>query len=215
MLNRKEGLPSAKRSFYTLFVKRLLDIVLSGLAILLLSPVFLVVSLLELVFHGPPVLFSQERPGLHGKVFKLYKFRSMTNERDEKGELLPANERLTGFGRAIRKYSIDELPELICIFAGKMSIIGPRPLRVEYLPLYNARYSRRHEVKPGFACVRLTPGDSWTWRDQFENDIWYIENCSFSVDVKMLIAVAREAIHPSQYRTEATRRPFDGFNYDE
>lgn len=208
-------LPKVKRTIYTLFVKRLLDIVLSGTAILLLSPVFLVISVLEIIFHGSPVIFSQERPGLNGKVFKLYKFRSMTNERNDKGELLPAQERLTRFGKVIRKYSIDELPELVCILKGQMSIIGPRPLRVEYLPLYNARYRMRHAVKPGFACVRLVSGGSWTWRDQFENDIWYIENCSFSVDLRMLAAVAKEAIHPSLCRTEATRKPFDGNNYDE
>lgn len=210
-----EALPRVRRSIYTIFVKRLLDILLSLIAIIILSPLFLVVALLEMIFHGSPIVFTQKRPGLHGKVFNIYKFRSMTNETDADGELLPGNQRLTKFGRFIRKFSIDELPELFCILTGKMSIIGPRPLRVEYLPLYNKRHAMRHEVRPGFACVRLKPGNTWTWRDQFENDIWYIENCSFTVDVKMVFAVAREAIHPSKYRIEATRKPFDGSNLDD
>ncbi len=211
----RETLPKVRRSVYTILIKRLLDILLSGIAIITLSPLLLVVAVLEMIFHGSPIVFSQERPGLHGKVFNIYKFRSMTNETDANGELLPGNQRLTKFGRFIRKFSIDELPELFCILTGKMSIIGPRPLRVEYLPLYNKRHMMRHEVRPGFACVRLKPGNTWTWRDQFENDIWYIENCSFAVDVKMIFAVAREAIHPSKYRIEATRKPFDGMNLDE
>lgn len=210
-----DEMPKVKRSFYTVAVKRALDILISGFAIVILSPLLIVVSVLELIFHGRPVLYAQERPGLHGKIFKIYKFRSMTNETDEKGELLPSNQRLTRFGRWIRKLSIDELPELFCIFTGKMSIIGPRPLRVEYLPLYSKRHMMRHEARPGLACVRLKRGETWTWRDQFENDIWYVENCSFPIDVKMLFAVVRETIHPSKYRIEATRMPFDGTNLDD
>lgn len=210
-----ETLPKVRKTIYTTIVKRFLDFSLSGIAIIILSPLFLVVAFLELIFHGRPIVFSQERPGLHGKIFTIYKFRSMTNETDDNGELLPGYQRLTRFGRLIRKYSIDELPELFCILTGKMSIIGPRPLRVEYLSLYNKRHMMRHEARPGFACVRLKPGTTWTWRDQFENDIWYIENCSFVVDIKMIFAVAREAIHPSKYRIEATRNLFDGKNLDD
>lgn len=214
-MTETETIPKVKRSFYSVVLKRFFDIVLSGLAIVILSPLFLFVSILELIFHGRPIVFSQERPGLHGKIFHIYKFRSMTNETDSNGELLPGNQRLTKFGRFIRKYSIDELPELFCIFTGKMSIIGPRPLRVEYLPLYSKRHMMRHEVRPGFACVRLKPGNTWTWNDQFENDIYYIENVSLGLDIAMIFAVAREAIHPSKYRIEATRRPFDGSNLNE
>lgn len=210
-----ENMPTVKKTFYTIIGKRILDLIISSLALVILSPLLLIIAILELIFHGHPIVFSQERPGLDGKVFHIYKFRSMTNETDETGKLLPGNQRLTKFGRFIRKYSLDELPELFCIFTGKMSIIGPRPLRVEYLPLYNKRHMMRHKVRPGFACVRLKPGNTWTWRDQFENDIWYIENCSLIVDVKMIFAVLREAIHPSKYRIEATRRPFDGSNLDE
>lgn len=207
-----EMLPQVKKTLYTVFIKRLIDIFLSGLAIILLSPVFLVLSLLELIYHGSPIVFAQERPGLHGKIFKLYKFRSMTNDKDESGNLLPSEKRLTSFGRFIRRFSLDELPELFCIFSGKMSIIGPRPLLVKYLPLYSDRHMKRHEVRPGFACVPLKPIKTWSWNDQFENDIWYVENCSFIVDIKMIFAVLREAIVGSEYRVEDTRGEFDGSN---
>lgn len=207
-----EEMPKVKRTFYTVIVKRVLDILLSGLAILILSPLFIIIAILEILVHGRPILFSQERPGLHGKVFKVYKFRSMTNERDENGELLPSEQRLTSFGRFIRRFSFDELPELFCIFTGKMSIIGPRPLLVKYLPLYTKRHMMRHEVKPGFACVPLHPISTWTWNDQFENDIWYVENCSLLIDVKMVFAVAREAIAGSKYRVDDTRGEFIGSN---
>lgn len=205
-------MPKVRRTFYTVVIKRLLDIFLSGLAILVLSPVLLVVVILELIYHGSPILYSQDRPGLHGKVFKVYKFRSMTNETDENGNLLPGEKRLTSFGRFIRRFSLDELPELFCIFTGKMSIIGPRPLLVRYLPLYTERHMMRHEVRPGFACVPLNPIKTWSWNDQFENDIWYIENCSFLVDLKMVIAVIREALVGSEYRVDDTRSEFTGDN---
>lgn len=203
-----DEMPKVKRTFYTVVVKRLLDIVLSGLAIVVLSPLLLVLTILELIYHGTPVLYAQERPGLRGKTFKLYKFRSMTNATDDNGELLPSEQRLTSFGRIIRRFSLDELPELFCIFLGKMSIIGPRPLLVKYMPFYTKRHMMRHEVKPGFACVSLRPLKTWTWNDQFENDIWYVENCSFSVDVKMIIAVAREAIVGAEYRINDSRKKF-------
>lgn len=201
-----------KRTFYTAFVKRFLDFFLSGVAIIILSPLFLVLIILELIFHGPPIIFSQERPGLHGKPFKLYKFRSMTDEKDEKGNLLPSEQRLTSFGKFIRRFSLDELPELYCIFTGKMSIIGPRPLLLKYLPLYTERHILRHEVRPGLACVPLKPIKTWSWNDQFENDVWYVENCSFLVDVKMIFAVFRETIVGSEYRVEDTRSEFKGDN---
>lgn len=207
-----EDMPKVKRSIYTVFVKRLLDIILSGLAIIVLSPLLVVLSLLELFYHGRPILFSQERPGLHGKIFKVYKFRSMTNEKDENGELLPEEKRATGFGRFIRRFSLDELPELFCILTGKMSIIGPRPLLVRYLPYYTPRHMIRHEVRPGFACVPLKPMKTWSWNDQFENDIWYVENCSFLVDVKMIFAVLREAIAGAEYRVGGDREEFVGSN---
>lgn len=205
-------MPKVRKTIYTVFVKRGLDILLSGLAILVLSPLLLLLAVLELVFHGRPILFAQKRPGLHGKIFKLYKFRSMTNETDAEGNLLPEDRRSTRFGRFIRRYSLDELPELFCILTGKMSIIGPRPLLARYLPLYTPRHMMRHEVRPGLACVPLKPIKTWTWNDQFENDIWYIENCSFSVDVKMILAVAREAVAGAGYRVVGDREEFVGTN---
>ena len=207
-----EEMPKVKRTIYTVVIKRVLDIVLSGLAIIILSPLLLILSALELIFHGRPIVFSQERPGLHGKIFTVYKFRSMTNEKDENGNLLPGDQRVTRFGRFIRRFSLDELPELFCIFNGKMSIVGPRPLHVRYLPLYSKRHSMRHEVRPGLACVPLKPMQTWSWYDQFENDIWYIENCSFIIDVRMIFGLAKEAIRGSEYRSGDTRTEFNGKN---
>ena len=205
-------IPIVRESFYTIYVKRFLDILLSAIAILVLSPVLIIVAFLVLIFHGRPILFGQERPGKNEVIFKLYKFRSMNNDTDENGVLLPGDKRVTKFGRLIRKFSLDELPELFSILKGDMSIIGPRPLLPKYLPYYTERHKRRHSVRPGFACVPIKPIKTWTWNDQFENDIFYIENCSFSLDVKMLFAVAREAIVGSEYRVNDTREEFNGEN---
>lgn len=207
-----EKIPNVKKSIYTVFVKRLLDIILSGCSILILLPLLIILSILELIYHGHPIFFAQERPGLHGKVFKVYKFRSMTNETDTEGNLLPEENRTTRFGKFLRRFSLDELPELFCILVGKMSIIGPRPLLVQYLPYYTKRHMMRHEVKPGLACVPLKPIKTWTWNDQFENDIWYIENCTFLVDLKMIWAVLREAIAGAEYRVGGDREEFIGTN---
>ena len=205
-------MPVVRRSIYTIYIKRLLDIVLSLLAIIILSPLLLLLCLLELIFHGLPIFFAQERLGLHCKIFKMYKFRSMTNERDKNGGLLPEEKRVTKFGRFIRRFSLDELPELFCVFTGKMSIVGPRPLIVRYLPRYTERHRMRHEVRPGFACVPLRPMQTWTWNDQFENDIWYIENCTFWIDVRMVFAVLREALVGAEYRILGDREEFMGDN---
>lgn len=210
-------LPKVRKSFYSTVIKRLIDIILSGLAIIVLSPILLIVSLLELIFHGRPIIYNTKRPGKDAKLFNMYKFRSMTNERGEDGYLLPEKKRLTKFGYFIRKTSIDELPSLFNILKGDMSIIGPRPLLVEYLKYYNARHAMRHTVRPGLALQRITKTDSktWTWRDQFENDIWYIENISFCVDFKMFIAVLKAVLRASETRANSTRAPFDGTNLDE
>ena len=205
-------LPKARKTFYTEVVKRVLDILLSGIGLIVLIPLFIVVYLLELKYHGSPAFFNQERVGLHNKIFKMYKFRSMTNETDENGELLPDSVRLTEFGEFIRGKSIDELPQLLCIFKGEMSIIGPRPLPVKYLQYYTPRHMKRHEVKPGLALLPITPLKTWSYFDQFETDIWYIQNCSFIVDVKILIAIIKEIISPSDYRKKATREHYNGKN---
>ena len=202
----------SRRTFYTVVVKRILDVILSGIAILFLSPLLLLITILELLFHGRPILFSQERPGLKGRIFKLYKFRSMTNEIDERGELLPGDQRVTKFGHFLRRFSLDELPELFSIIKGDMSIIGPRPLLVKYLPLYSKRHRHRHDVRPGLACTPLKTISSWTWNDQFENDIWYVENCCFWVDLRMIFTVLKEAIIGAEYRVNDTRSEFNGTN---
>ena len=212
--NRKlsQRCPAVRKSLYTRFIKRGLDVMLSGIGIALLSPVLVMIVVMEWIFHGPPVLFVQKRPGLHGKLFNLYKFRTMTNQRDKDGVLLSGEERLTRFGKLLRRFSLDELPELFCIFTGKMSVIGPRPLLPQYLKYYTKRHRMRHEVRPGLACVPLKPLDSWSWNDQFENDIYYVENCSFVLDVKMMLALVKEAFLGREYRVCDTREEFNGTN---
>ena len=204
-------------TFYYRYVKRLLDIVLSLSGIIVLSPVMLIVAFLELIFHGKPILYKNYRPGKDEKIFSMYKFRSMTNEKDENGNLLPEEKRLTKFGSIIRRTSLDELPELFNIIKGDMSIIGPRPLLVEYLKLYNPYHAQRHLVRPGLACFRITPSDSktWTWREQFDNDIWYIENISFINDVKQLFAIVKKVFGNNDVRANDTRVMFNGHNLDE
>ena len=204
-------------TLYAKYIKRFLDFSLSLIALIILLPVLLVIAVLEYIFHGSPIIYNTRRPGKDQKIFNLYKFRSMTNETDANGKLLPESERLTRFGYIIRRTSLDELPELINILKGDMSIIGPRPLLVEYLDLYNSRHIQRHLIRPGLALVRINPGESntWTWRDQFENDIWYIENLSFSTDIKMLFAIIRKVFEKNDVRANDTRIPFDGNNLDE
>jgi len=211
LLNSADSVKPA-RNFYTRYGKRALDIVLSGGALVVLSPLLGAVTVFELKFHGKPVLYHTMRPGKNGNPFKLYKFRSMTNAAGHDGKLLPDKDRLTKFGKFIRRTSIDELPELFNILKGDMSIIGPRPLLMEYLRLYSPRHNMRHYVRPGLACAHIhkKQGDTWTWSDQFENDIWYVENLSFITDVKELIAIFREIFAADDFRTNSTRIPFMG-----
>ena len=213
----ENSIPKVKKTFYSVVVKRCLDIVLSGLALIVLSPILLIVCVLELVFHGSPIIYRTKRPGKDGKIFNMYKFRSMTNERGEDGLLLPEDKRLTKFGHFIRKTSIDELPGLVNILKGDMSIVGPRALLIEYLQYYNPRHAMRQAVRPGLTLERITKTDSktWTWREQFENDIWYIEHISFITDVRMILAIVKAVFRGSEYRASDTRTPFDGTNLDE
>lgn len=177
-----------KKSIYEKYVKRILDFTLALLALIILSPIILIVWLLVKIKLGSPAIFKQERPGLNGKIFRLYKFRTMTEERDENGELLPDEVRLTKFGKALRSTSLDELPELWNIIKGDMSIVGPRPLLVRYLPLYNERQARRHEVRPGFTGLAQVNGrNSISWEEKFEWDVKYVENISFMGDVKIVL----------------------------
>ncbi|MCR5303827.1 MAG: sugar transferase [Lachnospiraceae bacterium] len=172
---------------YRRFVKRLLDILLSGTALVIFSPVMLITAALVRVKLGSPVIFTQERPGYREKIFKLCKFRSMTSERDEKGNLLPDSKRLTPFGRKLRSTSLDELPELFNIFKGDMSVVGPRPLLVSYLPWYTERERLRHTVRPGLTGLAQVSGrNRIKWDDRLEKDAEYVENLSFMLDLKIL-----------------------------
>lgn len=176
-----------RAGIYEKFIKRGLDLLLSGGALLVLWPVLLVLVLLVRCKLGSPAIFCQERPGKGGKVFRLYKLRTMTDARDENGELLPDEVRLTPFGRTLRSLSLDELPELWNIFRGDMSLVGPRPLLVKYLPLYNAQQARRHEVMPGLTGWAQVNGRNLvTWEDKFAMDVWYVDHISFILDLKIL-----------------------------
>lgn len=177
----EEKIPKPKKSLYSIYIKRLIDLVISGIGILVLSPVFLVIVFLEWKYHGKPAIYKLKRPGKDNKIFTVYKFRSMTNDSDENGVLFPEEDRLTPFGIFLRKTSLDELPQLINIFKGDMAIIGPRPLLVEYLDYYSPRHAMRQSVRPGLVCI--TDNDQngpVTWRTQFESDIEYIENYKFA-----------------------------------
>ena len=184
-----------RRGIYERFIKRALDMILSGIAIIILSPILLIVAILVKTKLGSPVIFKQERPGLNEKIFKMYKFRSMTDAKDENGELLPDEERLTSFGKKLRSTSLDELPELFNIFKGDMSIVGPRPLMVSYLPLYNEFQKHRHDVRPGLTGLAQISGRNLlSWKERFEKDICYVENISFTLDVKIIFNTVKSVI---------------------
>lgn len=169
------------------YVKRFFDIVSSLLAIIVLSPLLLVIAILVRIKLGSPVLFKQERPGKDEKIFTLMKFRTMTDERDENGELLPDEVRLTKFGKFLRSTSIDELPELFNILKGNMSVIGPRPLLVQYLPRYNTHQHRRHEVRPGLSgWAQVNGRNAISWQEKFNLDVEYVDNYSLFMDIKIL-----------------------------
>lgn len=216
----RTDIPNPKHSLYSRYIKRVLDIFLSGMAILVLSPVLLLIVVLELIYHGAPIFYIDKRPGKDGKVFGVYKFRSMTNECDENGVLLHPSQRITEFGRFLRRTSLDELAGLFNVFNGTMSVIGPRPLMVDYLPLYNERHKYRHAVRPGLACWNLEGGDdltaeSWTWNTQFESDIYYVENVSFWLDVRMVLKTVKILFSKNEMRTNSDRVKFNGENLNE
>lgn len=176
-----------KKGFYEKFVKRPQDFLCALAAIVVLSPVMLVTAILVRIKLGSPVIFKQERPGLNGKIFTLYKFRTMTDKKDENGNLLPDDMRLTVFGKKLRSTSLDELPELFNILNGDMAVVGPRPLLVRYLPRYNAHQARRHEVRPGFTGYAQVNGrNSITWEDKFNKDVYYVDHVTFLGDWKII-----------------------------
>ena len=187
-----------RAGFYEKYVKRLLDIVLSGCALIVLSPLLLVTAILVRVKLGSPVIFCQERPGKDEKIFKLHKVRSMSDARDENGNLLPDKERLTGFGKKLRALSIDELPELWDIFRGKMSIVGPRPLLVEYLPYYSEDERHRHDVRPGLTGLAQVNGrNTLTWEQKFAYDLEYVQHIGFCEDIKILFRTVGKVLNRS------------------
>lgn len=203
----------SKGGIYRRFIKRPMDFVLSLIAIIALSWLLLIVAILVRLKLGSPILFTQKRPGMNEKIFKMYKFRTMTDQRDENGKLLPDNIRLTKFGKFLRSTSLDELPELFNILKGDMSVIGPRPLLVQYLPLYNNHQKRRHEVRPGLSGLAQVSGrNAISWEDKFNFDVHYVDNMSLSQDWKIIFmtlkkAFVREGINSE---TAATMEYFEG-----
>lgn len=200
-------------SFYQKHGKRIFDLCLTVPACIVLSPVMAVTGVMVAVKLGRPVLFTQPRPGYREKIFRMYKFRTMTDERDENGELLPDEVRLTPFGEKLRSTSLDELPELLNILKGDMSLVGPRPLLVQYLPLYNRRQHRRHDVKPGITGLAQINGrNSISWEEKFEYDVQYAEHISFLGDLKILFRTVYTVLKRDGINSEnsATMEDFMG-----
>lgn len=194
-------------SFYEKYIKRFLDLLLSGGALIVLSPVLLLTTILVRVKLGSPVIFCQPRPGKDEKIFNLYKFRSMTDERDDSGNLLPDEVRLTKFGKLLRSTSLDELPELWNIFKGDMSIVGPRPLLVAYLPYYTQQERHRHDIRPGLTGLAQVNGrNNLTWEQKFAYDLEYIKHLSFANDVKIILQTVTKVFTRAdiQIDTQAT-----------
>lgn len=199
---------------YKHFFKRLIDFTLSLIGLIAISPIFIIVWVwLTIANKGAGALFFQERPGKDEKIYKVIKFKTMTDERDASGKLLPDAERLTKVGRFVRSTSLDEIPQLINVIKGDMSLIGPRPLLVQYLPLYNEYQKRRHEVRPGITgWAQVNGRNAISWDQKFEYDIWYVDNISFSLDIKVFIRTIqkvfkREGINSD---TSSTMEPFKG-----
>ena len=199
--------------FYRRYGKRIMDFILLILAIIVLSPVLIILGFLVRVKLGSPVLFKQKRPGLNEKIFTLYKFRTMTDEKDENGKLLPDGVRLTKFGRLLRSTSLDELPELFNIFMGDMSVIGPRPLLVQYIPLYNDLQKHRHDVRPGLSGLAQISGrNAISWEDKFDLDVEYVDSISFIGDCKIIFLTIKTVSNREGINSDifGTMDPFKG-----
>ena len=212
-MNNSIGIKSAKGGIYKRFIKRPMDFILSLLAIIILSPLMLIVAVLVKVKLGSPVLFKQERPGLNEKIFTMYKFRTMTDERDENGKLLPDSMRLTKFGKRLRSTSLDELPELFNILKGDMGFVGPRPLLVQYLSLYNDHQRRRHEVRPGLTGNAQVNGrNAISWEKKFDLDVAYVNNVTFIGDLKIIFLTIKKVLLKEGISSDmsVTMEPFRG-----
>jgi sugar transferase EpsL len=179
-------------------LKRIFDLFAAITLLVVFMPVIIMVGILVRLFLGSPVLFTQIRPGLKGKPFKVYKFRSMIDKRDAKGALLPDQQRTTKFSHALRKTSVDELPQLFNVLKGELSLVGPRPLLMEYLPLYNDEQARRHDVKPGITgWAQVNGRNAISWEEKFKLDVWYADNCSFWLDLKILLLTVKKVLMKS------------------
>lgn len=206
---------SKSNGLYCKLIKRFMDFLIAALSIIIFSPLLIILAILVRVKLGGPVIFKQERPGLNGKVFKLYKFRTMTDAKDENGNLLDDEYRLTSFGKKLRSTSLDELPELYNILKGDMSIVGPRPLLVTYLPLYNDEQKRRHDVRPGLTGLAQVSGrNAITWTEKFNKDIEYVDNVSLGLDISIFFktiycVLKKEGINSD---SAATMEDFTGNN---
>lgn len=200
------------KGIYEVFFKRLLDLVCGISALIVFWWLYLIVALAVRVKLGSPVLFKQERPGLNGKIFKLYKFRSMSDERDEKGELRPDSERLTKFGKMLRATSLDELPETFNIIKGEMSVVGPRPLAVEYLPYYTEEEMRRHSVRPGLSgWAQVNGRTAASWEQRFKYDIEYVDNITFLFDLKIIAETIKKVVKRSDIVEAGSQGDFDKY----
>jgi undecaprenyl phosphate N,N'-diacetylbacillosamine 1-phosphate transferase len=201
---------------YRHFFKRLLDFVLSLIALICLSPFLLIVTIwLHFANHGAGAFFLQERPGRNAKIFKVIKFKTMTDERDAGGNLLPDEKRLTHIGRFVRSTSIDELPQLVNVLKGDMALIGPRPLLVQYLPLYSEEQARRHEIRPGITgWAQVSGRNSISWQEKFCDDVWYVDHCSFLLDLKIIFITIKKVLIREGISQEgnATIEAFKGNN---
>lgn len=201
---------------YRIYFKRLIDFVLVFCALLVLWPILLIIIIfLHFANKGAGVFFTQDRPGKDAKIFKAIKFKTMTDERDAEGKLLPDAERLTKVGRIVRSLSIDELPQLINVLKGDMALVGPRPLLPKYLPLYSKEQYRRHEVRPGITgWAQINGRNNISWTKKFELDVWYVDHCSFALDVKIILMTIKKVLFREDISKEgeATTVPFDGTN---
>lgn len=198
---------------YQRYIKRMMDLILGFLLLILISPILVLVTLLLAIANNGQPFFVQPRPGKNEKLFKIVKFKTMNDRKDANGKLLPDADRLTPIGKWVRKTSLDEIPQLINVLKGDMSLVGPRPLLPEYLPLYNDRQRRRHEVRPGITgWAQVNGRNTLSWQDKFEYDVWYVENCSFKLDIKIMILTAKKVIKSEgiSANNQATMEAFKG-----